>query len=68
MKTKENKKGEEREKYLQDSLIDKMVTPFLPITRPIFPGGTSSTERISSSGAWSIMIFSIKIGTGLVLN
>lgn len=41
----------EIEWYLQDSFIDKMEAPLLPITRPIFPGGTSSTERISSSGA-----------------
>lgn len=37
--------------YLQESLIDMIVAPFLPITRPIFPLGTSRTERISSSGA-----------------
>lgn len=43
----------EREVYLQDSLIDKMEAPLLPITRPIFPGGTSITDRISSSGALS---------------
>lgn len=36
--------------YLQDSLIDKIVAPFFPIIHPIFPGGTSRTERISSSG------------------
>ena len=37
--------------YLQDSFIDKIEDPLLPITRPIIPGGTSKTERISSSGA-----------------
>lgn len=36
--------------YLQDSFIDKIEAPRLPITHPIFPGGTSRTERISSSG------------------
>lgn len=34
---------------LHDSLIEKIEDPFLPTTRPIFPGGTSSTDKISSS-------------------
>lgn len=38
--------------YLQDSFIDKIEAPLLPITRPIIPWGTSKTERISSSGAF----------------
>lgn len=37
--------------YLHDSFIDKILTPRLPITHPIFPGGTSRTDRISCSGA-----------------
>jgi hypothetical protein len=48
--------GGRRETYLQDSFTDKMDAPRLPITRPIFPGGTSRTERISSSGALSSMM------------
>ena len=39
--------------YLQDSLTNIIVDPFLPITRPIFPGGTSKTDRISTSGTWT---------------
>ena len=35
--------------YLHDSLIDKIEDPFLPITHPIFPGGTLSMDKISSS-------------------
>lgn len=34
---------------LHDSLIDKIEDPFLPMTHPIFPGGTSSMDKISSS-------------------
>lgn len=46
----------QREKWnrvtdLQDSLTAVMKAPFLPITRPICPLGTSRIERISSSGA-----------------
>lgn len=37
--------------YLQDSLIDKIEAPFFPMIRPIFPGGTSRTDKISSSDA-----------------
>lgn len=48
--------GGRRETYLQDSFTDKMDAPRLPITRPIFPGGTSRAERISSSGAVSSMM------------
>ena len=40
----------ERESYLQESLIDNIEDPFLPMMYPIFPGGTLSTDRISSSG------------------
>uniref|UniRef100_A0A0A9EYN0 Uncharacterized protein n=1 Tax=Arundo donax TaxID=35708 RepID=A0A0A9EYN0_ARUDO len=35
---------------LQDSFTAFIDDPFLPITRPIFPGGTSKTDRISTSG------------------
>lgn len=38
--------------YLHASLMARIDAPLLPITRPIFPGGTSSTDRISSSGHW----------------
>jgi hypothetical protein len=41
--TKEYVRGGRRETYLQDCFIDKMEAPRLPITRPIFPGGTSRT-------------------------
>lgn len=40
-----------KSEYLQDSFIDKIEAPLLPMTHPILPGGTSKTDRISSSGA-----------------
>lgn len=40
----------ENSTYLQDSFTDMMDDPFFPIIRPIFPGGTFNTERISLSG------------------
>jgi hypothetical protein len=36
--------------YLQDSFTAIIDDPFLPMTHPIFPGGTSRTDRISTSG------------------
>lgn len=37
--------------HLHDSFIDNILAPRFPITHPIFPCGTSRTERVSSSGA-----------------
>nr|ACJ83422.1 unknown [Medicago truncatula] len=47
---------------LQDSLIDIIEAPFFPIMHPIFPGGTSRTERISSSGPFPSTFSSSGIG------
>lgn len=42
--------------------MDKIDAPLLPITHPIFPAGTSSTDRISSSrAALSAMRLAAKI-------
>ena len=44
--------------YLQDFLMVKMDAPFLPIIRPIFPGGMFNTDKISSSRAFPSIVTS----------
>jgi len=38
--------------HLQDSLIDKIEGPFLPLTRPDFHEGTLMNYKISSPGTF----------------